>query len=459
MSRSGLSKAAVACVGALMLGGCADSYFVSESGEKGIPFYRPRPYIVVLEPFPVAAEHVLVPGTVRPDGTVMHIDPEAATALQRIGVHMPSSFTPHTNQTINLFLPSAKPGDSRLTSGGPAVNTAESLLSRDQTTAIIDDIINAGKTVDKDSAPDGGTASGWVKKGDLTEFRDPVNNLFEIRYLPDMDETYRLVGKAGLGQASLDAYLMRGWSAQHLGTVVDRRDLGKAVFGNIQAVLDIARAAGKAALIVSTGGTGALATLTSGGDVPQAEREATVQPVMLQVTVMEYAVPGVYPILKKSEMREVTRTVTYPQTTRTVTAGGFTIEETLQEGSYQLTNYDLPITGSNQQPASAALPVAYRTQKQLIVALAGSVGEASKPGGRAVVGLDQLREKVDGIVKSITDWATYVEAVNDDGIMVVVKFKSGVDALSPAYKTFREALNRKYIDLPPDEQRRVRFDQ
>ena len=84
MSRSGLSKAAVACVGALMRGGCADSYFVSESGEKGIPFYRPRPYIVVLEPFPVAAEHVLVPGTVRPDGTVMHIDPEAATALQRI---------------------------------------------------------------------------------------------------------------------------------------------------------------------------------------------------------------------------------------------------------------------------------------------------------------------------------------------------------------------------------------
>lgn len=449
----------------LMLAGCANTEFERNDGPgPGIRYYRPRPYVVVLEPFPVAAEHVLVPGTVRPDGLVISIDGVARGALASLGVQMPEGAEPHSGETVKLFVPtsvSSPAGGRRLTSGerGSDQNEVDGLFSRAQVDQLLQEVLDAGKTVDPKSTPSGGLASGWIRKGDLAEFRDTVNNLFDIRYLPDFDEDYRLTGNAGLGQASLDAYLTRGWAAHHLGKDVDRRELGQLVIANVQAVLDIARAAGKAALITSTGGLGTAAVLTSGE--PGAEREqveADVQPVMLQITVIEYAVPGVYPILKQSEMLTIEMDMIVQAPTQTMMVNGARTTVSFPPTKSRISFKALPVLGSIQQPASAALPVAYRTHKQLIVAVAGAGGGnvGRVEGGSSGIDVRELASDLQAKIHMIEESGQFdVRATVEAGQVHINVIRP--DPENEDWAAVRSAVLSILARLPPAQQKLVKL--
>ncbi len=361
----------VGSFGLAMLAGCAQTGIVPDRGREGLwntlfpqrgpRFYLPRPYIVVLKEFPVATSIKLVPGYIAGDGLLVRFDETVKDVLSADGIYSGKPVDRGDSfgwlllkSAKSLIVPTAGKGGDGAASGSEPTSAIDAAVASGVKDGL-EAAANPTQPVTSEDAVHGGTASAWAKKGDITEFRDAVNSLFEIRYLPDLEERYVIESEAGLGQASLDAYLSRGWIVQHYGQNVDRRELGEFVFRNIQDVLDIAKTIGKAALmdVFPTTIASAGAVESTEGIVNTAAGETVEGPrkVMVKIVVVEYAVPGVYPILKPHELP-------------TVDSNGLV---------------QIIIPGSKQQPASAALPVAYRTRKDIFVSAVQAVTGMEKP--------------------------------------------------------------------------------
>ena len=326
----------------LLISACANVEIRKDDPAKDYPgprFYLPRPYIVVLKPFPVAQKSWLVPGKATAEGVIVSLEGLDSGADDDLKALFGASTAAGTSGELRFAIAAPTGGAIRSTSGTPTTPSTDPLPT--------------DKNPTTHDTPDGGTATGWVKKGDLSELRDAVNDLYEIRYLPDLEERYVIVSEANLGQASLDAYLAKGWFVQHYGKTVDRRALGKFVFSNIQTVLDLARNAAQAAAGLP-GATNLVQTSGGAGAAAAAKAESVAHDCVVKLTITEMAVPGVYPILKPSELAEL---------------GGGT--KTFQ------------IAGSIQQEASLALPVAYRTTQHLGALLLSGTGQDESGGAPA----------------------------------------------------------------------------
>jgi hypothetical protein len=145
-----------------------------------------------------------------------------------------------------------------------------------------------------------------MSKASVTTSGDPRTNPhtslaycpFDIILLQDFDEQYAIEVRGGVGQATAKIGLENGWMVESVETMVDNKEMGKFIFEQIEKFVDIAADAASLALTgtPTIGGSNETAKLVS-----QAAESNT--SLVLKVTVIHEAQPGLYPVLKPSEGR------------------------------------------------------------------------------------------------------------------------------------------------------------
>lgn len=277
----------------LALTGCASVNVLkvgADDTREGVPFYLPRPYVSVFEPFVVGATAYVVNGQLSPDGQYLLIDNasiEAPALKQRLQIGKAETLSVPSRQVRRAAPPAPKveqgggeQGDRTLIPPAAASAAASAADGNGQ------------------AAPE--TALGQFNVSVLNSNAafavTPGRRFFDIVWLPDFDEKYIVQAKPGLGNANVSISTGQGWSLQGLDAKLDN----SAIVGPL---LDLYK--------TSLGALGQLAKakifppglLAMGGEQGLIETSQATAGTRLsvKVTIVQVAAPGLYPVLKPAE--------------------------------------------------------------------------------------------------------------------------------------------------------------
>lgn len=297
-----LGSILAACI-AFGLAGCASvSVFkvdhktgkLVEGAAEGLRFYLPRPYISVFEPFIIASEVYLAKGELSPDGNYVLL----TQVPQGLDAIVNSELKNNNKQTMG---PLAIPAQSVIARGtlfgapqsAPAVEAPK------------DEKKEEAKKEDKKpetGAPAAGVLNFKVTVDNTAYAVTPQPRYFNVLWLPDFDEQYVVQAKAGLGNSGVILTLGQGWSLQGLDAKIDNSAVVKPLLdfysGTLGALQKLATAKIQAPLAALAGGP-------QGAKVEDKSAKAQFEggtPVTVKVTKVRIVAPGLYPILKPSEV-------------------------------------------------------------------------------------------------------------------------------------------------------------
>lgn len=282
---------------------------------KGLRFYRSRPYVVVHKPFPLASEVMLIDARVDPTGKYTQIMPGCSKELSGKLKHW--GITDDRNRVCDRAVIKRKSGASPT---APAANPANAAAPTDDPnnpdpypedanpppTGTPGTVISPGaldKIQPHDKAEDRPTGTATVRLStdvDATpEHR--LRDYFDLVYLPDFEEEYVVDPRANLGDVNVHLTQGPGGVLMAMGMQIDNsaitRPLVDAYSELIKQGTEIAKSAlGKAAGLPSK-------SAAPPNFAPDAEVVAAPgTSVTLRVHVVKMAAPGLYPILKDSEL-------------------------------------------------------------------------------------------------------------------------------------------------------------
>jgi len=296
------------------LGACARVRVTRITGENeasatGFRYYLPRPYLALTKPVVVAGDVVLTPGEVSERGDVLvdelhvpeHVkkafrwDPEMG--MYRIGVSDGLIQTP-------LDEPAQGADATSTAAGGDEADKDDSKKTGEEEQGADDKSkLKKPPKGGNSSATGGSSATEVPSAGSVVPLGDPASGM-SIVYLPDWEEQYAISYRAGFGRVSTGEKGLRfrhGWMLDNVSLEVDNQELGKFIFGQIDKFTDVAS-------LVSARKNKVLAAFAGAG--PDVESEAaatgfleqmTGRTVMLRISYVLEAQPGLYPLLKPSE--------------------------------------------------------------------------------------------------------------------------------------------------------------
>ncbi len=313
MGISLLSKGAVA-VGVLALAACARVSVrkVGEDGQlvgpSGIPVYRNRPYLVVNEPFVVGAKPYIARGEVSPDGRYLLIDEVASlpqTCREALGISgvflsskTPAAAVEASRVIVGLARPEARP---EAVPPSPPVPTAAPTSTANQDATPVSPV----------TSEETGQLNLKVTNDNSAFAMTRLKRYFDVLYLPDFDEDYRVEGASGLGNASVSVALGQGWSLEGLDASVDNGPIAKRLLNLMDqgaALLTSLSPAAAAAIPSTLAGTpktpatGPEAVTLKDGVLTGDFKGGT--PVSVKVTLVRIVAPGAYKFLKPKELAE-----------------------------------------------------------------------------------------------------------------------------------------------------------
>lgn len=301
MSRHFIAPALLT-VSVLALASCASVSIlkVTEGTQQpeGIPFYLPRPYVQVYEPFVIGSKAYLVSGKLSPDGGYLIIDnvkdQNSLDGLFRSDLSREQA----PRVPVNIIRkPGAGPRDSDLTGGAQGETEAPAAPASAASAASAPD--SAG------SAPTGAQPSGNfnVSVTNTSSLFPPTlgRRFFDVVWMPDFDEKYVVQGKPGLGNSNIGVTLTQGWGLYGLDARVDNSALVKPILDFYSTGFDALGKLAKSEIFPA-------GELTGGGaqgaieiaELPPGAR------VTVKVTRVQVVAPGLYPILKPKEVSGVT---------------------------------------------------------------------------------------------------------------------------------------------------------
>ncbi len=126
-----------------------------------------------------------------------------------------------------------------------------------------------------------------------------VGDLFDIALYPDFTEQYAMRTQGNLGYAKADLALENGWLVERVSMEMDNRELGLLIADTARKVVDAGLAAASPAAAAAD-----LASAAPLADQLRLQSEAGDRPVTLRVDYVEYAIPGMHPLLKPEEYRD-----------------------------------------------------------------------------------------------------------------------------------------------------------
>ncbi len=301
--RSRVHAHLLATVGLLFLGACSSVKIVRVNDQatqpEGIPFFLPRPYVQVFEPFVIGSKAYLVSGTVSPDGKFLLIDNVSdkgaldglfRSELQRdqqarveMAVIRPSGSTP----SVSGFTGGAQGGaDTSQDSSAASAPTAPSPGSSP----------TSSQTTSAEGPQPSGNFSVSVTNTDALFPATLGRRFFDVVWMPDFEEKYVVQGSPGLGNANIGITMTQGWGLYGLDSKIDNSALARPLLNFYSTAFDalgqLARSKISPAGQLTGGAQGSLETAS----LPPGSR------VTVKVTRVQVVAPGLYPILKPAEV-------------------------------------------------------------------------------------------------------------------------------------------------------------
>ena len=259
---------------------------------EGFRFYLPRPFVNVIESFPIRTDIYLADGVVSADG-----------------------------RFVEIFQVRGDPGGERfgkLPGEGSKIDSRLISRARDPDLELQgdkdgDDPENIVPTIPQDVPPAGGVTqeapkTSSTRKGVMNDnfayAYQPMRGNFDIAYLPDFEEQYVISGSAGLGSVEFQLNLGQGWSLQGFDSLADNTALNSRIFDIIDGASRDAQSAALATTLLPATpsmlpGTTATAPQSSQDQVMVAGTRVT-----LRIVVIHYAAKGLYPVIKPRELEE-----------------------------------------------------------------------------------------------------------------------------------------------------------
>lgn len=319
-------------VAALLCAGCASvnvtkvtpSTGIAVAGAaEGIRYYMPRPYISVHEPFIVASEVHLANGEISPDGQYVLIT-GVAKSLTSIFDGLPvdekskgmGQMAIRASEVRAVAPPATNPmgGQQSAVDGDRPADPPKSTASA-PAAASSAPTQTASAPASPASAPapvkDSGILNYKVSNDNAAYAVTPQPRYYSILWLPDFDEQYAVTAKAGLGNAGVTINTGQGWSLQGLDAKVDNSAIAGPLLDFYKSTLG---ALSKVATAKIGGLAGAIGGQQSalGGDTGPTAKDTFSggTKVTLKVTKVRVVAPGLYPILKPGEVKDIDAAIT-----------------------------------------------------------------------------------------------------------------------------------------------------
>ncbi|MFC5478212.1 hypothetical protein [Massilia suwonensis] len=320
------------------LAGCAGVRVVSVSHPtepEGIPYYLPRPYIQVFEPFIIGASNYFVSGVLSADKNYLLID--NVKDQGELGSLFKSDLGKDAGSRIPVAVIRA-PGREFGATGSPQGATESGTGPAEGNT----EEKSESKKEIAPAAPADSGKYGLSVTTTPTPFPPTLGRrFFDIVWLPDFDEKHVVQGTPGLGKADIGVVLTQGWGLYGMNAKIDNSALARPF-------LDFYASLGKLA-------ASRITPATALGGAPQGAVDTSDmtagQRVTVKVTKATVAAPGLYPVLKPAEMASA----------RAAGAAD---------------------TGKRHLPAPPFTNIAFNTYEAMLV-------EAAKPSGDSIPGLQQ----------------------------------------------------------------------
>lgn len=284
--------------------GCS-SVKVLKVGEgpqpEGIPFYMPRPYVQVFEPFVIGSKAYLVSGRVSDDGKYLLIDNVDDRAKldglfrSNVGQDAPPQVP------LKQILPA---GSTPNFNGGPQGSIAPALAESapaPASSAASAPASAASAAEPKESQPSG---SFDLSVANTSSVFPPSlgRRFFDVVWMPDFEEKYVVQGTPGLGNANIGVTMTQGWGLDGLDARIDNSAIVKPLLDFYSTGLDALSKLAKSKILPAQ-------PLVTGSGGPQGEMEerqvASGARVTIKVTRVQVVAPGLYPILKPKETAAV----------------------------------------------------------------------------------------------------------------------------------------------------------
>jgi len=321
----------VAGLGVLLAAGCArldyvkvptatqydqwdDSRQAAADSMKGVRYYLPRPYLNLKQSTPVAQRSALVSFTWDPTAKAYLVEgPEQLPTWVRKVAPKKLSIT----QALALSLSGEKPVNGKgKKPGGEESGEASGTNRTDKISSDSGETKGGPNTVSTERPP----SELHARTGFLNS-SDPVTRLgsrFDVVYLPDFDEQFAIQQHVGLGKVDIETQLRNGWAAEVFSQKVDNSNLIPYVINQFEHASEAAAnifttwAPVAAGLPPNLGlpkpkKAGGEESGTAGPENAEVLRNFLGQVLLFKIAEVRIAQPGLYPILKPSEIRRLSK--------------------------------------------------------------------------------------------------------------------------------------------------------
>ena len=305
-------------------------------GIEGFRFYLQRGYLSVRKPFPVSAESYLVNGTVSPDGR--HILLGATTDDLRGTIK--SVYLSEDQIPSAVVVPDRRPEEGPQSDTSPEKNASDENAPTSASSGPVSPegpVVASGKTSIEAENPSGSDGNlPTTGQGSVVITTDssklpilPVNEYFDIVFLPDYEEQYSVTVSPGLGNATASLNYGPGDTLVGFNGSVDNSRINNFIFEQLRFLSETAQGLGLSALGLPPLASNEIGDLASslnpaeGEAGPQSGSGADMQlipgaRVTLRVTIVDFATVGLHPIPKAREIGDILRRHFASGTTLTV---------------------------------------------------------------------------------------------------------------------------------------------
>ena len=298
----------LAAVGAVALTACSSVKILRVNDlatqPEGIPFYLPRPYVQVFEPFVIGSKSYLVSGTLSSDGKYLLIDnvsdQGALDGLFRSDLRrdqQPALSTALIQPAGSAPLAGALKGGAQ--GGDPAAPDPAASAASAPAAAAPASAPASSPTASKPSSQTSGNFNLSVTNTDALFPPTLGRRFFDVVWMPDFDEKYVVQGRPGLGNANIGVTMTQGWGLFGLDARVDNSAIVKPLLDFYSTGFDALGKLASSKIFPAGQLTGGAQGSMETASLPPGAR------VTVKVTRVQVVAPGLYPILKPSEAARV----------------------------------------------------------------------------------------------------------------------------------------------------------
>lgn len=305
--------ASAACV--LVLAGCANVKVTKVNDPanqpEGLPFYLPRPYVQVYEPFVIASEVFLASGQLADDGKYLMLD-KVGDKLKGILATDPSADAARI-PAGSVRVPPPRGG----VRGAPQ-------MGEDTTGAKKPDGDKPKDAPGDKPAPQPASGGDAAPVGQsntkVTQSSVPFPSVlgrrfFDVVWMPDFEEKYVIQRTQGLGNSDVGVTMVQGWGLYGMEAKVDNSALVKPLLDFYSTGLDALSQLAKSKILPGSALPGAPQMGAADGTLPADRALAPGARVSVKITRVTVAAPGLYPVLKPSEVKKAAETTPDGSTT------------------------------------------------------------------------------------------------------------------------------------------------